>query len=149
MVGHRSLKAVILVRFQVPQPTRASFEARRIMKNILDLLNSYSSVITIILTIFAGIWAIIKFKEYLKDKRFKTYHELIDELVNETRNPDRVIKLDRQIAIIFELRNFVDYYPVTKRILIDLKSLWKKQLRATREIEITLDFISKNWLCRK
>lgn len=119
------------------------------MKNIFNLLENYSSTITIIITVLGGIWAIIKFREYLKDKRFKTYHELIDELVNETRNPDKVIKLDRQIAIIFELRNFIDYYPVTKRILTDLKDLWKEQPRAIKEIEITLNFISKSYFYRK
>lgn len=115
---------------------------------MLDLINTYSSVVTIILTIVAGFWAVLKFREYLKDKRFKTYHELIDELVNEQRQPDRAIKLDRQIAIIFELRNFPGYYPVTKRILADLKDLWGEQPRAIKEIELTLDFISRNWLAR-
>jgi len=119
------------------------------MKNIFNFLENYSSTITIIITVLGGIWAFIKFREYLKDKRFKTYHELIDELVNETRNPDKVIKLDRQIAVIFELRNFTNYYPVTKRILTGLKDLWKEQPRAVKEIEITLNFISKNYFCRK
>lgn len=118
------------------------------MKNIFDILNTYSGTVTIILTVFGGVWAIFKFREYLKDKRFKTYHELIDELVNETRNPDRVIKLDRQIVIIFELKNFSSYFPVTKRILTDLKDQWKNQPRAIKEIDITLDFISKNWFAR-
>ncbi len=115
---------------------------------MLDFLNNYSGVVTIILTVIAGFWAVLKFREYLKDKRFKTYHELIDELVNEQLQPDRTIKLDRQIAIIFELRNFPSYYPVTTRILTDLKDEWKEQPRAIREIGITLDFISKNWLKR-
>jgi len=69
-------------------------------------------------------------------------------MVNETRNPDRVIKLDRQIAIIFELRNYTNYYPVTHRILTDLKVTWKDQPRIIKEIDLTLDFISKEWFTR-
>ena len=116
---------------------------------ILDLLNNNSGVITVILTIIAGFWTVLKFREYLKDKRFKTYHELIDELVDEQRHPDKKIKLDRQIAIIFELRNFPSYYPVSKRILTGLKDLWKEsQPRAVQEIDLTLEFISNNFFIR-
>jgi len=118
------------------------------MKEFFEQLNSYSGAIGILITLATGFWALLKLREYLKDKRFRTYHELIDWLVNETSNPDRVIKLDRQIAIIFELRNFTGYYPVTKRILIDLKELWNTQPRATKEIDLTLDFISQNCMIR-
>jgi len=105
---------------------------------------------TVVIAVIAGFWAALKFREYLKDKRFKTYHELIDDLVNEQRQPDRTIKLDRQIAIIFELRNFPSYYSVTKRILADLKNQegWKNSKRIVKEIELTLDFISRNRLMR-
>ncbi|TAK57000.1 hypothetical protein EPO17_03155 [Patescibacteria group bacterium] len=118
------------------------------MKHLIEQLNNYSGAIGIIITFISGIWALLKLREYLKDKRFKTYHELIDEMVNETRNPDRVIKLDRQVAIIFELRNFTSYYPVTRRILTDLKIAWENQPRAITEIDLTLDFISRNWFIR-
>lgn len=118
------------------------------MRYFFEKLNDYSGGIAILITLATGFWAILKLREYLKDRRFRTYHELIDEMVNETRNPDRIIKLDRQIAIIFELRNYASYYPVTTRILIDLKELWKDQPRAIREIDLTLDFISHNWFIR-
>ncbi|HBT81578.1 hypothetical protein A2757_03015 [Candidatus Giovannonibacteria bacterium RIFCSPHIGHO2_01_FULL_48_47] len=119
-----------------------------ILISILGFLKEYPAAATIFSLIVAGIWPFLKFREYLKDKRFKTYHELIDGLVNEQRNPDRQIKLDRQIAVIFELRNFPSYFPVTKRILTDLKTQWADQPRATKEMEFTLDFISKNWFTR-
>ena len=121
------------------------------MKELLLFLNDNSGAIGVLIAFATGFWALIKLREYLKDKRFKTYHEQIDELVNETRNPDRIIKLDRQIAIVFELRNFTNYYPVPRRILIGLKEQWKNQPNTTRaieEIDLTLDFISKNWLVR-
>ena len=77
-------------------------------------------IIAIISAILFGYIAIIQpiigfskaHKRLNKDKRFETYHKLIDEFAEGN-------KLDRQIAIVFELRRFPEYYPVTKRILLD------------------------------
>ncbi len=115
---------------------------------ILNFIHSNSELITIVIALFVGLWTLIKFREYLKDKRFKTYHKLIDDLVNEQRQPGQVLKLDRQVAIVFDLRNFSSYYPVAERILKDLKVLWKDQKRIMTEIDLTLDFISKNRIKR-
>ena len=112
---------------------------------ILYLLNEYSGLVTAFSLVTAGLWAVLKFREATKDKRFQTYHDLIDQMVNEQRNIDRAIKLDRQIAVIFELRNFSNYYPLTQRILTDLKITWKDP-RIVREIDLTLDFISRSWI---
>lgn len=116
--------------------------------NFFSFLNENFQAISVLALVVGGIWALIKFREYLKDKRFKTYHELIDELVNEQRSPDRKIKLDRQIAIIYELRNFPPYFPLSKRILSDLKNLWKEQPRIEKEINLSLDFMGKRWFGR-
>lgn len=118
-----------------------------ILSNILISLNNYSDVITTISIIVGGFWAVIKFREHIKDKRFKTYHELIDELVNEQRQADRKIKLDRQIAIIYELRNFPRYFDVSIRILEGLKQDWDNE-RILKEIELSLDYMRANWLKR-
>lgn len=48
--------------------------------------------------------------------------------------------LDRQIGIIFELRNYPEYFEVTKRILFDLRSKWANDSaneRIIREIKYT------------
>ena len=76
------------------------------MRYLFEKSNDYSGGVAILISLATGFWAILKLREYLKDRRFRTYHELIDEMVNETRNPDRIIKLHRQIAIILELRNY-------------------------------------------
>jgi hypothetical protein len=114
---------------------------------ILNFLNEYYPAISVLSLIGGGLFAFFKFREYLKDKRFKTYHELIDELVNEQRNPDRVIKLDRQIAIVFELRNFSNYYPLSIRILSDLKDTWDNP-RIIKEIDLSLNFMKSNYFSR-
>ncbi len=117
------------------------------MNTILNFLNSSSPVISVVALITGGFWASLKFREYLKDKRFKTYHELINELVNEQRNPDRVIKLDRQIAIVYELRNFPNYYPLSTRILNDLRQQWTGP-RILKEMDLSLKFMQSNYFCR-
>lgn len=83
-----------------------------------------------------------------KEQRFKTYHELIDHFSGANGRP----QLDRQIAVVYELRRFKEYHPVTKRILTD----WKSSLdandnnhkRLIKEMEETLAFIKMNWVER-
>ncbi len=118
--------------------------------NILKFLNDHSSLISAIPIVAGGIWGFFKFREHVKDKRFKTYHDLIDQMVNEQREADRKIKLDRQIAVIYELRNFKEYFDVSIRILKGLKEEWKDndKPRVIDEINLSLDYMESNWLSR-
>ncbi|MFA6253565.1 MAG: hypothetical protein WC687_04870 [Patescibacteria group bacterium] len=119
------------------------------IKNLLLLLEAHSNLIVALSIIIGGFWGIIKFREHIKDKRFKTYHELIDWLVNEQIQPDRKIKLDRQIAIVYELRNFPNYFDVSKRILKGLHEQWKDEdKRILNEIQLTLSYMERNWVVR-
>lgn len=120
------------------------------MIGFINFLDAHSTLITATSIIVGGFWALLKFREYLKDKRFITYHKLIDDLVNEQAQPGKIIKLDRQIAIIYELRNYSSYYSVSKRILTGLKeNEWKNNdKRILDEIKFTLEFISSKWFCR-
>jgi hypothetical protein len=121
-----------------------------------NFLNEYAPVFGILIALFSGIWAIVKFRKYLqertleaKDKRFIAYHEIIkifsqgDALdLNGTHT-----KLDRQIACVYELRNFPEYFDVSLRILKG----WKESLNDNRqqfqrlydEIEFAISFIEK------
>lgn len=70
---------------------------------------------------------------------FDNYHKLIQELV-DIATP----KLDRQIAIVFELRHFKEYFPVSIRILRGLKEIWgnnKDYARLLQEIDFTLSYM--------
>lgn len=104
-----------------------------------------------------------------KELRFKTYHNLIKKLVqpellekrsipksnssssesacNNINIPCNIygIMIDRQVGIIFELRNYPEYFEVTKRILLDLFDKWKnnkENYRIIREINFTLYYIN-------
>lgn len=109
------------------------------------LLDNWDKIIGITLAYFA---LILPIKKYLQDKRlqekdirFHNYHKLIDELVGAN---NQTPMLDRQIAIIYELRNFKDYYPVTLRILKGLRSTWtNSHQRLIDEIDMTISHIEK------
>lgn len=108
------------------------------------------------LGIFLGaiptIWAIIQYilNKRAEEKRlqFETFHKLIKQLV-EREDPNQPMRLDRQIAIIFELRDFKHYFPVTLRILKGLKIDWAdygpvdKRYRLMEEIDLAITFIAK------
>ena len=78
-----------------------------------------------------------------RDLRFKTYHLLIKQLVEPEDGKDGIM-LDRQVATCFELRNFPEYFEITKRILTDLKAQWEKDplnKRIITEIDYTIKYI--------
>jgi hypothetical protein len=76
-----------------------------------------------------------------KDKRFTNYHTLVKDIVGADGN----VFIDRQIAAVFELRNYSEYYDVTERILMGLRRTWiESNIPAERlimEIDLTVDFI--------
>ncbi len=115
--------------------------------SLVNFINTNIAAISLLAAIFGGIFTLVKFREYIKDKRFNTYHSLLKDLVDGSNNPGGYLKLDRQIAIIFELRNFPEYFEVTERILTDLRNdHWKDNHRLSKEIGFTLAHINKTGL---
>lgn len=121
------------------------------MENIIKELLSSDYIIKvfgIIISLFGIIIPLYKFisEKNLKQKdlRFKTYHLLIKDLVEPDKETGKIM-LDRQIATCFELRNFPEYFELTKRILNDLNLQWDKDDRNKRiinEIKYTLKYIT-------
>ncbi len=107
---------------------------------ILAFIERYSISLTFITVLITGFWGFIKFRVYINDQRFNTYHRIIKELVDES-DPKR----DRQSALIYELRNFPSYYEFTVRILKDIRASWFNEERKNdpiiREIDLTLKYI--------
>jgi hypothetical protein len=86
-------------------------------------------------------------RQELRDRRFVAYHDLIRRLV-EPEEPHKKIYLDRQIAVVYELRNFPQYREVTLRILHGLISTtWSgisgDRQRLLDEINLTIAFLEK------
>lgn len=82
-----------------------------------------------------------------KDKRFESYHKLIDDLLG---SKDKIPPIERQVAIAFELRRFKEYWPITIKILNALKNSWTPAIeqfpdvqRTVDEIDLTLAYIKR------
>lgn len=87
-----------------------------------------------------------------KDKRYEIYHELVTTVAGGDGKTQ--LKLYRQISSVYELRNFPEYFPVTKRILMGIKeetltSQREDVKRLAAEIDLTLIYINKSWIKRK
>jgi hypothetical protein len=120
---------------------------------MIDLVISnkeYFVIITGLVISFLGI--VVPLIQFLIGKNkeqeiinYKKFHELISGLSNQGGN----LGVDQQIAIIYELTNFPEHYPVIKRILSDLKTQWELRNdnaseRLIKEINETVNFMGKN-----
>lgn len=125
------------------------------MTAIINFLSTNNGAIAVLITLAVSLY---KFFQYLnikldelREKKFKHYHDdLIKKLV-QAENKDENIKLDRQIAIIYELRNFPEYFPVSKRILDGwiIKSDDKEMPeRIKAEANLAVEYMSKNIIFR-
>src|SRR6185312_16931279 len=85
--------------------------------------NALSAIIPIALIVWATIQFILAKRNKAKRALFKNYHSLIKQLVQPEKQSTGMY-LDRQIAVIYELREYKHYYPVTLRILDHLKQIW-------------------------
>lgn len=133
----------------------------------MEELNVWT-IIAIIISVLAVVVPIYKYlaDSRLKnaDNRFKIYHALIKNLVQSELLEVNPIEKDesghkfqvqgnvygtmahRQVATIFELRNFPEYFEVTCRILEDLKIRWEKEdtqgsAIILKEIKYTTEYI--------
>lgn len=121
-----------------------------VLKYISDNLVGF----TFLSTLIAGIvnfwqWLSIKRAEE-RQRRFESFHKLVKDLV-EPEERDKAMRLDRQVAIIFELTKYAEYYPVSKRILEGLLISWgetKANQRLIDEINISLKYIKTVFLFR-
>jgi hypothetical protein len=116
------------------------------MSTLLSWFGTDAGSLGIFGAAIAFIWSVVRFmlvrqRDY-EAREFKIYHRLIKELVC----PDPESKatwIDRQAAVIFELRRFKRYYEVTSRMLQGLKQneAWSKNPRLMEEIDLTLSYI--------
>jgi len=122
------------------------------MKTFLVWLSTNATAIGLAGAAIAFAWSAIQFilsrRSELRSREFEHYHLLIKELVS----PDSETKstwIDRQVAVVFELRHFPRYYEPTVRILSGLKEQWSanpqsaSSTRLFKEIEFTIEYIQR------
>ena len=105
----------------------------------------------LIFLIFSSWRYVLDRRSQLRQQRFENYHSLVSDLV-EGKKGQKVPRLDSQIAVVYELRNYREYREVSIRILEGLKSVWSdnpKNARLIAEIDYTLERLRIKHLCEK
>lgn len=105
--------------------------------------------VTAVLGLASFIWAICQYLDARRReqnlKEFENYHKLIKELVQPDSENSPVMYVDRQAAIIYELRHFKRYFPFSLRTLKGLKEKWGKvdnqYPRLLDELDLTINFL--------
>jgi hypothetical protein len=118
--------------------------------NFITWLNTNAQIVSIVLTLLVALvpaaWTFIRYltlkSKELQHERFKIYHGLIRDLV-QPEATGVPMSIDRQIAIVFELRHFTEYFELTGRILEGLRQTWidPRFARLAQELDRTLLFI--------
>lgn len=108
---------------------------------------SWTNIIGLLAILAPVIWGVCQHYSSLKQERqikeFENYHRLIKELVQPEKK-DELMYVDRQAAIIYELRNFKRYYPVSYRTLKGLQKNWTENgvyPRLLEEISLSISFL--------
>jgi len=117
---------------------------------LLDALKDYGLPLGLLGAAIAFIFSVIKFwwdkRTTQRWKEFEVYHALVKELV-ESSSEGGYLFMDRQGAILYELRNFKRYYAYSLRMLIGLREKWsvtaKQFPRLLEELNLTIEFLEK------
>lgn len=119
------------------------------MTDLLKTLTENAAALTILGAGIAFIWSVIQFilvrKRDEQHREFEIYHRLIKELVSPD-SESKSVWIDRQTAILFELRRFKRYHEHTLRTLIGLKNKWSNDPtfsypRLLEELDLTVSHI--------
>ncbi|MBR9729672.1 hypothetical protein ACFOD0_11085 [Shewanella intestini] len=112
-------------------------------------IGSYIALATFLLSVGTFAFSAYRYVTTRRDAQlqidFENYHKLIAELVGSQRNTE-TMKLDSQVAIVYELQRFKRYKPVTVRILSGLRDEWSgngsNNSRLISEMNIAIEKLS-------
>jgi hypothetical protein len=109
---------------------------------------SLAALTAILGALLGALFQVYKFsterRQELYWKEFEKYHALVKQLVSPDLPNDQMY-VDRQTAIIFELRNFPRYREHSIRMLQGLKKSWSpSHLRIHEELDIALKHLDSS-----
>jgi hypothetical protein len=119
------------------------------MRALLSFLGENAAGIGLVGAAVAFSWSVIQFALVrVRDERhreFEIYHRLIKELVSPDPEGE-LLWIDRQCAVLFELRRFIRYHELTLRTLLGLRHKWTNDPgfnfpRLLEELQLTIDYI--------
>jgi hypothetical protein len=97
------------------------------IQDVFNFLKSYGPQLTLLGTMAAFVFGAFKFFHERREthhwKQFEAFHKLVRELV-EPVSQEQPLYLDRQCAVVYELRHFKRYYPYSLRMLKRLREKW-------------------------
>ncbi|WP_458374956.1 hypothetical protein [Pseudomonas pergaminensis] len=129
--------------------------------DIVEFFQKYNGTLAVLISIVV---ALIAFYNYIvvrrseeRGRQYDRYHRLLEDL--NIRNQGDAPFIDRQIAVVYELRNFPEYYPVTLRILKRSLAHWRYLEQTSKilnnrvntlfsEAELTIGFIKEYYEVR-
>ncbi|WP_173981692.1 hypothetical protein [Magnetospirillum sp. SS-4] len=117
---------------------------------IATIVSLVIAAISLVILIYPAFKYVRIRREDRQHREFETYHGLVKTAVGDTDNIANRYA-DRQIAAIYELRNYNRYYEVTGRILENLRKAINSRdtrndqgpLSVCKEIDLTLDVITR------
>lgn len=107
-------------------------------------IQSIVTLLSILITAVTTIWYIILKGKEIKQKRFEVYHSLLIKGLVQSDEVNEKMYIDRQIAIVFELRNFSEYYELSLRLLNGIYPYWEERKinqRLLDEAQKTIKYI--------
>lgn len=118
------------------------------MDDLVRLITTHGTALGTIGAAIAFAWSVFQFfsvrAREARAREFETFHRLIKELV-EPPEEGASLYIDRQCAVLYELRFFPRYYPFTRRTILGLKAKWSLSAadfpRLLEELDITLNII--------
>ena len=119
---------------------------------LLELSKSNAPSLAILATVLgAAVGALFQIYKFFAERRqelywkeFEKYHALVKQLVSPDE-PTAQMYIDRQTAIIFELRNFPRYREHSIRMLQGLKRSWSPgHHRIHEELDIALKHLDSS-----
>lgn len=121
------------------------------MDTFLNAISTNAVALSTIGAAIAFAWSVVQFVLVrMRDeehREFEIYHRLIKELV--APDPEsKVSWIDRQTAVLFELRRFKRYHELTLRTLLGLREKWSKDKdftfpRLLEELDLTVEYIRR------
>lgn len=97
------------------------------MAELWQWLNENAGAIGVIVVVIPLTWSIWQYFSLKRKEqwaiRFNAYHSLIKQLV-EPEEKDKAPMLDRQLAVVYELRLFPEYFEPSLSILKGLRESW-------------------------
>jgi hypothetical protein len=109
---------------------------------MLNWLTSNATALAILLAVLTFVWPVVQFILVRRKQQQAREFEALVSPGSDTQ----FIWIDRQMAVLFELRHFPRYYEVTIRILNGLREKWSadpefKGPRLIEELDLTVEYI--------